>query len=199
MRGLRPVPIVDADVLAEVVADSLGEVEPGLAVLERGFGAGETVVDLLAVDERGGLVVVGVTAGGEPAAVLRILEGVAWCREHAPLVTRAFGSSGVRPAAPLRSLLVTGQAGERLRRLLRLLGEHAPAAVVCRVFELSGERCVAYEPVTGVDGGPERRSAHGAPALAPSDAPTADTEPSAADRARRLIDRLEALRFRQMG
>lgn len=191
MNVLTPVAIASAEALAAVVAESLASVEPGLGVAARGFAAGEALVDLVAVDERGGLVAVVVEVEAGPAAVLRAIEAAGWCRENAALVGRLF--AGADPAVPTRALVVARRVGERARRLLRTLGRGAPAACECRVFELGGQRCVSYEPAWEPAGAGGAEAEEGAGA----DGPPGGVEPEARERARGMIEQLEALRFRQ--
>ncbi len=214
MNVLRPVALRGAAALAAVVVDSLEGVEPGLTLLERGFAAGETLVDLVAIDSRRRLVALVVEVSADTGAAVRALEAAAWCGENAGLLGRAFARADLDLAGPVRAMLVAGHLSDRALRVLRSLGPVAPDAVECRVFELNGERCVYYERV-GRSGGPEggRRSvpasvleatppvtsAEPGPgaaeplAAAPADAP----EQTAAERARAMIDRLQALNFRQ--
>jgi hypothetical protein len=206
MRVLRPVTLSSAAALVAVVADSLHEIEPGLRELERAFVAGDALVDLVAIDGRRRLVAIVADPDGDAAAIVRALDATTWCREHEALLKRVFGAAGVDFTAPIRSVLVAPRIPEPCRRVLRALGPLGPAAVECRVFELGGERCVAYERVEspgrpeggGRDGdGGSELAADSAVTEAAATSDTRPAEPGAAERAQRLISRLEALRFRQ--
>lgn len=213
MNVLTPVPIRSATALAGVVAQSLGSLAPGATVLERGFVAGEALVDLVGRDAEGSLLVVVVDVDADTAAVVRAVEGAAWCRENGALLARVFAGAEVATGAPPRAVLVAGHLSDRALRFLRTLGPLAPDALECRVFELNGGLCVAYERVgerrAGADarGGPEGGRTQRPAAVSAGVAPVARepvaaareaVEESAAERAQRMIERLEALDFRQV-
>jgi len=202
MNVLTPVPLRSAAALAAVVAESLESVEAGGAVLARGFVAGETVVDLLAVDAERRPVAIVTELEADTAAVVRAIEAAAWCRETPGLLARAFPDASLDTTGPVRVVLVAGHLSDRALRLLRALGPQAPEALECRVFELNGERCVSYEAVgergaRTAERGARSRPAEGAPVSREAVAAPRETgDDEAAERARRLIERLETLTFR---
>lgn len=196
MNRLTPIRLESAAALAAVVAESLDGIEPGLARIERSFVAGETLVDVVAIDDDRRLVTVVVELEADAGAVARGLEAATWCREHAPLLARVFPDAVVEPAAPARIVLVAARVPERVRRLLRALGPVAPAAVECRVFEFRGERCVAYERVGESPDRPGEGRGEAPDLAAPAPVAVANlSPPTSAERAQSLIERLEALRF----
>jgi len=210
MKPLRPIVTRSAGALAGVVAESLQAMDPGLTLLERGFAAGETLVDILAIDAARRLVTLVVELDADAAAVVRALEAAAWCRDNWALVGRLFAGADLDLTEPARPVLVARHLGDRALRLLRALGAVAPTAFECQVFEGSGERYVSYGQATHGAGREEGR--RGAPdaveAAAPTEAkpgrrPRAVAEPrergesDAAERAQSMIARLEALRLRQ--
>ena len=218
MKPLRPIVTRSAGALAGVVAESLQAMDPGLTLLERGFAAGETLVDILAIDAARRLVTLVVELDADAAAVVRALEAAAWFRDNWALVGRLFAGADLDLTEPARPVLVARHLGDRALRLLRALGAVAPTAFECQVFEGSGERYVSYERATHGSSREEgRRSTPDAPAglPAPSEArpdrpearpdrsPRAAAEPrergvsDAAERAQSMIARLEALRLRQ--
>ncbi len=204
MTVLKPIVPRTAAALVALVAESIEGLEPGLAVLARGFAAGEVLVDLVAIDSRRSLVTVVVEVDAETPAVVRALEAAAWCRDNGALLGRIFADAKVDLTAPVRSILVVRRQSDRALRLLRALGPMAPATVECRVFELNGERCVCYEPAEE-PGGPEGpgRSRPGrelVSAVARVGDPSGSegsADATAAQRAKSMIERLEALRFRE--
>jgi hypothetical protein len=210
MKPLRPIVTRSGGALAGVVAETLQAMESGLTLLERGFAAGETLVDILAIDAAHRLVTVVVELDADAAAVVRALEAAAWCRDNWALVGRLFAGADLDLTEPARPVLVARHLGDRALRLLRALGAVAPTAFECQVFEGTGERYVSYERAT--HGGSREEGRRGAPDAAEPAAPTearpgrrprAAAEPpersesDAAERAQSMIARLEALRLRQ--
>jgi hypothetical protein len=193
-----------------VVAESLHALDPGLTVLERGFAAGDTLVDILATDAEHRLVALAVELDGDAAAVVRALEAAAWYRDNWALVGRLFAGADLDLTQPVRAIVVARHLSDRALRLLRALGPVGPAAFECRVFEAGGEQYVSYEEATSAAGRAEgRRSAPAAdPGAVAGEAtpprrghaaaePRERGEPPAAERAQSMIARLEALRLRQ--
>ena len=210
MKPLKPILTRNAGALAGVVAQSLPTVDPGLTLLERGFAAGETLVDILAIDGARRLVTLVVELDADPTAVVRALEAAAWCRDNWALVGRLFAGADLDLTEPVRAILVARRLGDRALRLLRALGPLAPAAFECRVFEAGGERYVCYETAAPGAGREEGRIGGGADGAEPTAAadvtpaphgraagPREGGEAEAAARAESMIARLEALRLRQ--
>ena len=185
MKALKRRSVSDARELAGLLAQCASEVEPGLRLLQRAATAGEIGVDLLCVDASGRLVlVVGDVVAG-PETVLRALEAVAWWREHPELLERMFPSAAVDPRGAPRALIVAPRFADRALRLLRVLGEVAPAAVECYLFEGPEGPVVAFDHLT-VPPAPR----------APATPPAATN--NEAQRAAALVERLESLRFREV-
>jgi len=207
MKPLKPIVTRNAGALAGVVAQSLPAVDPGLTLLERDFAAGETLVDILAIDGARRLVTLVVEPDADAAAVVRALEAAAWCRDNWALVGRLFAGADLDLTEPVRAVLVARRLGDRGLRLLRALGALAPTAFECRVFEAGGERYVCYEtaaPGAGREEGRRGGEAEPAAAAAVTPAPHGRAaepreggEAEAAARAQSMIARLEALRLRQ--
>jgi len=185
VKALKRRVVSDASELAGVLAQCAPELEPGLRLLQRAATAGEIGVDLLCVDASGRLVLVAadVVAGAE--TVLRALEAVAWWREHTALLERMFPGAAVDPRGAPRALIAATRFGDRALRLLRLLGEVAPDAVECYLFESPEGPIVAFDRLTGTPG----TRAPAAPEAASTDE---------AQRAAALVERLEGLKFREV-
>ena len=210
MKSLKPIVTRNAGALAGIVAQSLPAVDPGLTLLERDFAAGETLVDILAIDGARRLVTLVVEPDADAAAVVRALEAAAWCRDNWALVGRLFAGADLDLTEPVRAVLVARRLGDRALRLLRALGALAPTAFECRVFEAGGERYVCYETAAPGAGREEGRRGGGADGAEPAGAadvtparhgraagPREGGEAEAAARAQSMIARLEALRLRQ--
>ena len=210
MKPLKPIVTRNAGALAGVVAQSLPGVDPGLTLLERDFAAGETLVDILAIDGARRLVTLVVEPDADAAAVVRALEAAAWCRDNWALIGRLFAGADLDLTEPVRAVLVARRLGDRALRLLRALGALAPTAFECRVFEAGGERYVCYETAAPSAGREEGRRGGGADGAEPAAAaevtparhvraaePREEGEAEAAARAQSMIARLEALRLRQ--
>jgi hypothetical protein len=185
VKALKRRAIADARELAGVLAQCASELEPGLRLVQRASTAGEIGVELLCVDASGRLVLVASDVVAGPETVLRALEAVAWWREHTALLERMFPGAGIDPRGAPRGSVVATRFNDRALRLLRLLGESAPDAVECYLFEGPEGLVVAFDRLAGVPLLP----APGTP-----EAPQGDE----AQRAAALVDRLERLRFREV-
>jgi hypothetical protein len=196
--------------LADVVAESLHALDPGLTVLERGFAAGDTLVDILAIDAAHRLVALAIELDGDAAAVVRAFEAAAWCRDNWALVGRLFAGADLDLTQPVRAVVIARHLSDRARRLLRAFGPVGPAAFECRVFEAGGERYVAYEETAAAAGRADGRRGPAEPDPEPAAGevtparrghaaaePREPGEAPAAERAQSMIARLEALRLRQ--
>ena len=200
MRMLGRRPVTDPAELATVVAECLGHLEAGLALLARPASAGEVTVDLAGVDARGCLVLILCDIVAGPETVLRAVEGGAWWGEHADLAARAFAGASIDPGATPRTFVVATRFTDRALRVLRALGPVAPAAVECRVFEdREAGTVVSLDRVDVAfrrDDAPSAARSEPAPARAAA----APARPGDGDaqRAAVLIERLERLRFSEV-
>jgi len=185
LKALKRRVVSDAGELAGVLAQCASELEPGLRLLQRSATAGEIGVELLCVDASGRLVLVASDVVAGPETVLRALEAVAWWREHAALLERMFPGAAVDPRGAPRALIAATRFGDRALRLLRLLGEVAPDAVECHLFEDAEGLVVAFDRLAVTPGT--------RPPAAPAAAPTDEAQRAAA-----LVERLERLRFREV-
>lgn len=193
MRLLRRRPVADARELAACVAAYVGGLAPGLRVVDRPPAVAEAPADVVAVDPAGGLVLVVCEPEATPATVLRALECAAWWREHPGLVAGAVPGALGR-AAP-RAVVVAGRFPGRTLRVLRALGDAAPAAVECRLYEDGdGEAAgIGFENVaTAADAPAETNGGAGT-----NGAHTTDAGPDGAARAGApgVGERLARLRF----
>jgi len=195
VRVLARRPVTDPAELATVVAECLGDLEPGLTLLERAPGAGEVTVDLVCVDEGRRLVLVFCDIIAGPEIVLRAVEAAAWWREHAALLPRVFPAAGLEATAPPRTIIVASRVSDRALRLIRALGPLGPTPVECRVYTDPEGAVVGLEPLAAGAAGPGPRQTVAAPAAVP-EAP-APARP-AAERAEALIGQLERLRFSEV-
>ena len=82
-------------------------------------------------------------------------------------------------------MIAATRFGDRALRLLRLLGEVAPDAVECHLFEDAAGLVVAFDRLAVTPGT--------RPPAAPAAAPTDEAQRAAA-----LVERLERLRFREV-
>jgi hypothetical protein len=156
VRLLRRRPVADARELAACVTACIGGLAPGLRAVERPPAVAEAPADVVAVDPAGGLVLVVCEPEASPATALRALECAAWWREHAPLVPAA--APGALEGSAPRAVVVAGRYPERTRRALRALGEAAPQALECRLYDEDGAILVAFE-VVGAGAAPETNGA----------------------------------------
>ena len=185
MKALKRRVVSDASELAGVLAQCVPELEPGLRLLQRSATAGEIGVELLCVDANGRLLLVASDVVAGPETVLRALEAVAWWREHTALLERMFPGAALDPRGAPRALIVAMRFGDRALRLLRVLGDVAPDAIECYLFESEQGPVVAFDRLAVTPGT--------RPSAVPEAAPTDDAQRAAA-----LVESLERLRFREV-
>lgn len=179
-RAVRAVALTDREELLGLVEEALPELGEGLAVLDRRLPAGRVVVDLVAVDDRGRLVLCLLGSGRDAGLILEGLEAYGWFRDNRALVGRLFPGARVDAEAPPRLFLFAPRFADDLRRAVRHLGPSAPGLVECRGVLLDGARALCVEVLEGDAEDPGRE---------PED-------PSRAG-ARRLVSYLERLDFRE--
>ncbi len=181
---VRPLTVTDLNELTSLIEGHLTALEPGLSLLERRFPAGETLVDFVALDARGRLVLLMLGLGSDIAMLVQALEAYGWCRESGALLERLFPGARRMPGTPPRLFLLAARFSDSLRRTARQLGPLAPTLVECRPVEVNGARGVCFEVVEGV------------PTDVGSAAPERADDP-ARERVRQLVSHLERLSFRE--
>ena len=188
VRGLRirTLPVADGEALLSLVEANLAALEPGLSLLDRRFPAGQTVVDLLALDARRGLVVVLAGSGSDPGLLVQAFEAYGWCRDNGTLFDRLFPAARVDAGAPPRIILLAERFSDRLRRTSRHLTPLPLVLVECRCLDVNGTVGICFDLM---DGNPLE-----IPGLIGSEAAE---EPEERARARRLLADLERLHFRE--
>ncbi len=194
---VRPLAVTDGNQLASLVEGDLSALEPGLSLLERRFPAGEVLVDFLALDARGRLVLCVLGSGSTAALLVQAIEAFGWCCENGALLERLFpGVTLDVTTAPPRLFLLAPRFADSVRRTARSLGPLSPVLVECRGVEVNGARAICFEAVEGMP----LPEVSGSPAGTPTDgrpAPGESAEDLARQRAHELVRHLERLSFRE--
>lgn len=194
---VRPLAVTDGSQLASLVEGHLSALEPGLTLLERGFPAGEVLVDFLALDARGRLVLCVLGSGSTAAVLVQAIEAYGWCCDNRALLERLFPGVTLDVTAPPRLFLLAPRFADSVRRTARSLGPLSPVLVECRGVEVNGARAVCFEAVEGMLL-PEVSVSPVAMPTGGTSAPEESAEDAARQSARELVRHLERLSFREV-
>lgn len=192
---VRPLAVTDGNQLASLVEGHLSALEPGLTLLERRFPAGEVLVDFLALDARGRLVLCVLGSGSTSVMLVQAIDACGWCCENGALLERLFPGAKLHSGPP-RLFLLAPRFSDSVRRTARSLGPLSPVLVECRGVEVNGVRAVCFEAVEGMP----LPEVPGSPAGTPTDgrtAPGESAEDAARERVSELVRHLEHLSFRE--
>jgi len=193
---VRPLAVTDDNQLASLVEGHLPALEPGLSLLARRFPAGEVLVEFLALDARGRLVLCLLGSGSTAALLVQAIEAYGWCCENGGLLERLFPGVRLDVTTAPRLFLLAPRFGDSVRRTARSLGPLSPVLVECRGLEVNGARAICFEAVEGMP----LPEVSGSPAGTPTDgrsAPGESAEDPAQRRVRELVRHLERLSFRE--
>ena len=192
---VRPLAVTDGDQLASLMEGHFSALEPGLTLLERRFPAGEVLVDFLALDARGRLVLCVLGSGSTAALLVQAIEAYGWCCENGALLERLFPGVGLDVTTAPRLFVLAPRFTDSVRRTARSLGPMSPVLVECRGLEVNGARAICFEAVEGVPIPELSDAREGEPSgKLPAPAPGPD---EARDRVSQLVRHLERLSFRE--
>ena len=195
--------VEDLDELRGLVAEHVGGIEGGLAVLDQAFLLGSALVDLLAVDPRGGLSLLAVGTQASDEMLLRSLDAYGWCRDNAETLRRLYPRQALAVERPPRLVFIAPRFSDGFRRKVRCL----TPPVLClefRYLEVNGVRGLFFDPIEGevVERPPVPRVAPAPPVTPEAAGVPADVSPVEAGREvprepDDLAKQLERLRFRE--
>ncbi len=194
---VRPLAVTDGNQLASLVEGHLSALEPELTLLERRFPAGGVLVDFLARDARGRLVLCVLGSGSTAAVLVQAIEAYGWCCDNGALLERLFPGVTLDVTAPPRLVLLAPRFADSVRRTARSLGPLAPVLVECRGVEVNGARALCFEAVEGM----LLPEVSVSPVGMPTDGRAASgesAEDAARHSARELVRHLERLSFREV-
>ncbi len=101
--------------LRRLVEENVEALELGLRVVDSRFAIGRSVVDLVALDAKGSLVLVAVGLTADARMYLRAVDVYGWCRENPDVLRKLFPAARISPEQPLRLLF----AAQRFTRFFR--------------------------------------------------------------------------------
>ena len=156
---VRPLAVTDGNQLASLVEGHLSALEPGLTLLERRFPAGEVLVDFLAQDARGRIVLCVLGSGSTSVMLVQAIDAYGWCCENGALLERLFPGVTLHVTAPPRLFLLAPRFSDGVRRTARARFASRPSRG-CR-----SPRCRARpsgrQPTAGQPRGSRRRIRRG--------------------------------------
>jgi hypothetical protein len=147
----------DSDRLRALILAEPSRVDPGLCALDSSLKAGPFgLIDIIARDRAGSLVI-GAVAGDTPdATLLRLIDQYSWAIDQRALLERLYSSEGVLADRPIRCLIVASSFSPSFLRRLTCLSFEVTAYLGLEV-SVAGERTFVIEPAATIFGhGPER-------------------------------------------
>ena len=102
----RTLKVEDVGRLRALLAEQIEAVEPGLRVLETRPLLGGSTVDLVALDTRASLVLVGVGLVADERMLLRMLDAYSWCLESPEMLARRYRITRLPAGGPPRVVFV---------------------------------------------------------------------------------------------
>lgn len=165
--------------LQALVIDHVDGVEPGLAVLDSRLILGQAMIDIVALDARGTLVLVAVGAVADEEMLLRAVEAYSWCLEYPEAIRRLHPAVHVSPAQPPRLVFVFERMPDAFHRKIKQLGFPEVDCVEFRYLDVDGATAVYFDVLARLRRGPVAAVPTVEPVVAPSDRAVSPAGPGA--------------------
>ncbi len=149
--SMGPMPVSKRTTLAELVVKDPGLLERGLVLVESEIEIGPVRLDLLCADpgRRPVLVYLAGSPVEEQEIPLRVLDGDAAFRRHAPVLRKLFPGKGVDWDLPPRSLVVAEELSRRTMERFQAMTALEVDLLEMRSIRVKGELLWAAVPVGG--------------------------------------------------
>jgi hypothetical protein len=146
---LRPVDRLTRSQVIAVLQEPWGAIEEHLRAIDSSLPCSPCgVIDVLAVDAAGRLVVIDIDPFTGDGLLLRGLSHIEWLRLNAANVCRMYPGKTIDFAAPARLVLVAPRFSVTVRHAVSQISELEIECVRYRGFDVSGWTGVFFEPVT---------------------------------------------------
>lgn len=173
--AVRKLQVEDITKLQSLVIENIDAIEPGLTVLDSRLLLGHATIDVIALDDvRGALVLVAVGFTANEEMLLNVVEAYSWCLEYPGALERLYPSCQISEECPPRLLFVVERMSDAFQRKLKQLGFPEVDCVELRHLDVDGVPAVYFESIARF-----RRGTIPAPApRAPRPEPPTTPEPT---------------------
>jgi hypothetical protein len=177
---LRKRVLADVKALEKLVIEHAEALEPDIRIVDARLVLGDAMIDLVAFDADGGLVLIALGVEADGDMILRALGAFSWCVEEPAAIRERYPSAGPRGSADPRVIFIAERLPEAFRRQVRQLDIPAIDCVEFRHFEADRTAAVSFEVVERLRvprGGARPDSVGAAVAAAPPASPNGGRSP----------------------
>ena len=146
--------VTEVSQLQSLVADHVGAIEPGLAILDSRLLLGQATMDVIALDAHGTLVLMAVAFTADEEMLLRAVEAYSWCLEYPEAIRRLYPSAQISAAQPPRLLFVIERMPDAFHRKIKQLGFPEVDCIEVRVLEVDGVPAIFFDTLARLRRGP---------------------------------------------
>src|SRR5262249_34730054 len=118
---VRKLEILDVDHLRSLVIEHLDGIEPGITVLDSKLQMGQAIVDIVALDTDGALVLVTAGFTADEQMLLKAVEAYSWCLEYPDAVRRLYPAVDISATRPPRLMFVVERLPDAFHRKIKQL------------------------------------------------------------------------------
>src|SRR5262245_6386771 len=119
--AFKSLKVEDVKELQELVAESVGAMEPGMHLLDTRVLLGGATIDILALDAEDRLTLIAVGLGADDEMLLRALEAYSWCLEYPDALRKLYPSVKLSENRPPRVIFVAERAPDAFMRKVKHL------------------------------------------------------------------------------
>jgi len=144
---VRKLEILDVDHLRSLVIEHLDGIEPGITVLDSKLQMGQAIVDIVALDTDGALVLVTAGFTADEQMLLKAVEAYSWCLEYPDAVRRLYPAVDISATRPPRLMFVVERLPDAFHRKIKQLGFSEMDCVEFRHLDVSGTPAVYFDTI----------------------------------------------------
>src|SRR5262245_43289684 len=178
--AFKSLKVEDVKELQELVAESVGAMEPGMHLLDTRVLLGGATIDILALDAEDRLTLIALGLGADDEMLLRALEAYSWCLEYPDALRKLYPSVKLSESRPPRVIFVAERAPDAFMRKVKHL---RLARAECLEFRFGLQFRAVEETRSTDESTPASRNERAAPAATETRTPaSAERHAPAAER-----------------
>jgi hypothetical protein len=144
---VKKLDVVDLEQLQSLVIEHLDGIEAGLTVLDARLLLGHATIDIVALDETGGLVLISVGFIADEDMLLKSVEAYSWCMEYPEAIRRLYPSVELSAARPPRLMFIVERLPDSFHRKIKQLGFAEVDCVEFRHLDVSGTVAAYFDTI----------------------------------------------------